>query len=393
MMRVFLTAALPAALMTAGCMPVTEAGPAASAGAHVSGDAQLQIVQSIAPTAETHAQGSAAKSAYLMSYFKDATHSLYFATSPDGYVWTDVNGGNPVLSGYDIADQHGIRDPHIIRGGDGAFYLTMTDLHIYGQREGYRDTEWERPGDEYGWGNNRNMVFMKSFDLVHWTHAKVEVSKLFADYADAGNTWAPQTITDSTNGRMMVYFTTRHGNGANFMVWSYANADFTTLVTDPKQILEYPDPTINTIDADITKVGDTYRMFYVAHDKPGNIHEAVSKQLTDGYVAERKQVDPETKAAEAPNLWKRYGTDIYVLMYDVFGIDPHNMGFAETTDFKTFKNIGRFNEPGSPMRATNFERPKHGSVMPITPAEKARIEGFFPAALNEATHARTGAFA
>ena len=31
----------------------------------------------------------------------------------------------------------------------------MTDLHIYAQRDGYRDTEWERDGKEYGWGNNR----------------------------------------------------------------------------------------------------------------------------------------------------------------------------------------------------------------------------------------------
>jgi hypothetical protein len=34
-------------------------------------------------------------SAYLLVYFTDPTHGLYFALSPDGYEFTDVNGGNP----------------------------------------------------------------------------------------------------------------------------------------------------------------------------------------------------------------------------------------------------------------------------------------------------------
>lgn len=35
--------------------------------------------------------------AYLMVYFKDDTHSLYMALSPDGYSFTDVNNGSPSL--------------------------------------------------------------------------------------------------------------------------------------------------------------------------------------------------------------------------------------------------------------------------------------------------------
>ena len=36
-----------------------------------------------------------------------------------------------------------------------------SNLHIYAQREGYRHTEWERDGRQYGWGNNRALVLMK----------------------------------------------------------------------------------------------------------------------------------------------------------------------------------------------------------------------------------------
>ena len=66
-------------------------------------------------------------------------------------------------------------------------------------------------------------------------------------------------------------------------------------------------------------------------------------------------------------MWKRTGTNTYVLMYDVFGVNPHNFGFSETTDFKTFKSIGRFNE--GVMKTTNFTSPKHGAIIPITVAE------------------------
>src|SRR5437868_446694 len=33
---------------------------------------------------------------YLLVYFKDQTHSAYFAVSRDGYTFTDINNGNPV---------------------------------------------------------------------------------------------------------------------------------------------------------------------------------------------------------------------------------------------------------------------------------------------------------
>ncbi len=147
--------------------------------------------------------------AYLFTYFSDPTHSLFMATSYDGYEFTAVNDSNPVIAGDTIAEQHGIRDPHIYRGPDGKFYMAMTDLHIFGQRAGIRDTRWERP-DEYGWGNNRGIVLMKSDDLIHWTHNVVRIDKLFPEkYEEVGCFWAPETIYDPVEEKMMVYFTLR----------------------------------------------------------------------------------------------------------------------------------------------------------------------------------------
>ena len=91
--------------------------------------------------------------AYLMVYFKDDTHGLYMALSKDGYSFTDINNAKPIIAGDTIAEQKGIRDPYIYRAPNGMFYMALTDLHIYAKKAGYRETEWERDGKLYGWGN------------------------------------------------------------------------------------------------------------------------------------------------------------------------------------------------------------------------------------------------
>ncbi len=337
----------------------------------------LPIVKDISPLPGVQAPDDKNLQAYLLVYFKDETHSIYFATSTNGYTFTDVNAANPILLGQDLAEQKGVRDPHIMRGPDNAFYLSMTDLHIYGQQAGYRTNQWERPASQYEWGNNRALIFMKSYDLVHWTHAIVRVDKLFPEFGDIGCAWAPETIFDPEHRKLMVYFTTRIKTGPNFLVYAYANDAFTTLETAPKQLFTYPKAKVNTIDGDITRIGDKYHLFYVAHDRPGGLRHAVSDKINAGYIYEPQKVDPETVSCEAPNLWRRNGTDTYVLMYDVFGTRPHNMGFAETSDFVHYTNLGRFNETNSPMKAANFSGPKHGAVMSITRDELRRLTAYF----------------
>lgn len=340
-------------------------------------DKLLCIVDKLQPST-AHSPTEAEQTAYLLVYFKDETHDIYFATSADGYSFTDVNGGRPIFLGRVLAEQKGVRDPHVMRGPDGAFYMAMTDLHIFAKSAGFRSTDWERPGDEYGWGNNRNLIFMKSRDLIHWTLSRVPVAKMFPEVGDLGVVWAPETIWDAQARKLMVYFTVRVKKGLDHLVYAYADDEFTKLVTPPKLLFSYPVEGKSSIDGDITRIGDRYHMFYVAHDTPGNVRQAVSDQVNGGYVFNPQKIDPETVAAEAPNLWHRHGTNAWVLMYDVFGAKPrNNMGFSETTDFIHFKNLGRFNEPGSPMKATNFVGAKHGAVMAISPDEAHRLQAYF----------------
>jgi hypothetical protein len=346
--------------------------------AFAAGEATLaRIVKKIAPLAGATSPAEKDMKAYLLTYFKDETHSIHFASSTDGYTFTDINGGAPVLLGKDLAEQKGVRDPHLMRGPDNAFYLAMTDLHIFAQREGLRSTEWERPGEDYGWGNNRSMIFMKSYDLINWTYALVRIPDLFPEFSDIGAAWAPQTIFDSERKKLMIYFTVRHKSGPDYMAYAYADDAFTTLESTPRRLFTYPDKDKSTIDGDITKFGGKYHLYYVAHDKPGGLRHAVSDQINQGYKYDPRKVDPETVACEAPMLWRRIGSDSFILMYDVFGAKPNNMGFSETTDFVSYKNLGRFNEAGSPMKATNFSGPKHGSVTHITAEELTRLQTHF----------------
>ncbi|MDR2474524.1 MAG: glycoside hydrolase family 88 protein, partial [Bacteroidales bacterium] len=296
-------------------------------------------------------------SAYLLTYFKDDTHSLYFAVSDDGYTFTDVNGGKPVIAGDTIATQRGIRDPHVTRGKDGAFYLAMTDLHIYGKEKGYRTTRWERD-EKYGWGNNRGFVLMKSFDLIQWTRSNVIVEDLFPDL-DVACAWAPESIYDPETDKMMLYFTMRiGGKGKTKLYYAYTDDDFTTLVSRPQSLFNHPDSTFQILDADITRLSDgEYVMFYVSQENPAGIKMAKSKHINRDYTYESHWVDFESGSCEAPNLWKRIGENKWVLMYDIFSIRPHNFGFAETNDFKKFTNIGRFDEGA--MKRSNFEIQKH----------------------------------
>jgi hypothetical protein len=316
----------------------------------------IEIVSRLERPAGAHPVAEKDLAGYVMVYFKDQTQSAYLAISRDGYTFTDVNGGEPVFDGEILAEQKGVRDPHLTRGPDGAFYLAMTDLHIFGDRAGFRTTRWQRPEEKYGWGNNRALVLMKSWDLIHWTHADFRVDLAFPELGDIDSAWAPETTYDPVAGRMMVYFTIRYGNKNANIYQAYANDAFTKLETTPKMI-----PNIGGIDGDLTRVGDQWHLFYVGGAK---ILHAVSRELTQGFVAETRRIDPESKPTEAPNVFRRLGTDTWVLMYDVYGARPNNMGFSETKDFATYQDIGHFN--AGVMRGTNFERPKHGAVSYLT---------------------------
>ncbi|MCM1311463.1 MAG: glycoside hydrolase family 43 protein [Bacteroides sp.] len=345
------------------------------------------------------------ENAYVMVYHKDCDHSLHMALSYDGRVWTSLNNDNAVISGDTVAVQHGIRDPHIFRGPNGSFYLAMTDLHIFSQKKyaddpkysklsEYRDGEWERSGRQYGWGNNRGLVLMKSDDLIHWTRTNIDFSSFSCPtgitdihgnpipWSEVGCVWAPETVYDEEKGQLMIHFTTRMKTGKNMIYYAYINDDFNQLLSEPKLLFEAPlnadgVPAYNVIDSDICKSDNTYHLFYVSHEKAATVKHATSDKITGPYVMDDKYDDKEPQGHEAPNCWKISGENKYVVMYDNYSRNPHNFGFVETVDFQTFTPIGYFDAEGSPMKRTNFAEQKHAAVAPITLKEAKKLEKYW----------------
>lgn len=326
--------------------------------------------------------------AYLMVYHQDEDHDLHFAISRDGYTFKALKVGEPVILGDTIAEQHGIRDPHIFRGPDGAFYLVMTDLNINAQKEGWRDTKWERDGEAYGWGNNRSIILMKSWDLLTWSRTNLRLDSLSPSLAEIGCAWAPETTFDAVSNRLMIYFTMRYGNKPHYMHYMYVNDDFTEAEMLPVEFYRSPDGETVAGDGDISilparffdsSVPDNqlaYVLMYANNEGNGGIRMAVSDRVNSGYRFSPRWIDFEPKVCEAPNVWKRNGENKWVLMYDIFSIKPHNFGFVETEDFNTFNYLGHFNEGKMKLIGTS-NPPKHGAVVSLTSEEADRLEKYY----------------
>jgi hypothetical protein len=86
-----------------------------------------------------------AKDHYLFALFRDPGSSgVFFATSEDGYHWTEANNGKPVVK--PAHSDELMRDPFLAKDPDGIYHIVWT----------------------WGWLGAR-MGHASSKDLVHWS--------------------------------------------------------------------------------------------------------------------------------------------------------------------------------------------------------------------------------
>lgn len=170
--------------------------------------------------------------AYLFGSFTGTEGSrtdeqIYFATSKDGYYYTDLNDKKPVLES--PIGENGVRDPYILRSAEGdKFFMIATDLSIY-----YRG----------GWGNasatttgSRDLIVWESTDLVNWSEPRaVAVGPL-----DAGCAWAPEAIYNEKTGEYVVYYATAHvidgKTDQDLRIFSTTTRDFVSF-TEPQEYI------------------------------------------------------------------------------------------------------------------------------------------------------------
>lgn len=288
--------------------------------------------------------------AYLFVYFTADTgndESIYFALSPDGYNYTALNAGNAVIEGKDISSKGGVRDPHILRGPDGKYYMIVTDMMA-----------------AQGWESNHSIVLLKSDNLIDWTHSKIDIKAEYpALFGDITRAWAPQTIYDEEAGKLMVYFSMKkQGNHPDIIYYAYTNSDFTQLEEAPRQLFFHPQGK-SCIDGDIIAKDGAFHLFFKTEDDGNGIKKAVSNSLTSGYKLRDKYLQQTMLPVEGSCVFKLIGEENYILMYDVYKHKKYE--FAQSVDLETF-------HPATQEVSMDF-KPRHGTVISITAAEAERL--------------------
>ena len=301
-------------------------------------------------------------SGYLFAYFEGSgdtnlMEQLRFAVSEDAQNWYALNENRPIIASDSISESGGIRDPHILRGEEGCYYIVATDMHTFDPKQ--------------GWGANPGIVLMKSKDLVNWTHAKINLAKDWSkNFSDAYWVWAPQTIYDKKARKYMIYFTLQRNDRKTLITYyAYANRDFTAFESEPKVLFEAK---YGSIDNDIIYKDGVYHLFYKGNTKDANgkeikngIQRATSKKLTGPYKEDFKYLDAYAGTrthVEGSGVFKR--GEEWVLMYDLYSSGRYE--FQRSKDLKTFTK-----EPES-FRKDFF--PRHGTVMSVTADELERLQ-------------------
>ncbi|MCM4157276.1 family 43 glycosylhydrolase [Gramella sp. AN32] len=291
---------------------------------------------------------------YLFSYFTgngEGEEAVHYALSSDGYNYYALNKNRPILETSDISKAGGVRDPHILRGEDGKFYMVLTDL---------KSAE--------GWTNTA-MLMLKSDDLINWESSLIDIPETYSDqFSDVNRVWAPQSFYDEEKGKYLVYFSMLQPGSYDKIYYAYANEDFTGLEEAPQQLFFNPKEKA-TIDGDIIKKDGKFHLFYKTEgDSDKGIKVAISDSLTGIYEPLSGNVDQTDKAVEGSGVFKLLNSDKYILMYDVYMDGEYQ--FAESTDLKNFKIVDE-------QISMNFH-PRHGSVLPITKEETERLLNAFP---------------
>jgi beta-xylosidase len=301
---------------------------------------------------------------YLFAYFEGTGNphkqeQLRFAVSKDAVNWHALNGNQPIIASDTISESGGIRDPHILRGEDGCYYMVATDMYTFDPAQ--------------GWGSNPGIVLLKSDDLVNWTHAKINLSKDYPEnFGDAYWVWAPQSIYDHNEGKYMIYFTLQRSDRRSLITYyAYANEYFTGFESEPRQLFSAK---FGSIDNDIIYKDGTYHLFYKGNSKDENgreykngIQQATSKNLTGPWEEDFKYLDAYSDkriVVEGSSVFKLNDKDEYILMYDLYSSGRYE--FQRSTDLYTFTE-----EPES-FNKDFF--PRHGSIISVTADELDRLQ-------------------
>ncbi len=303
---------------------------------------------------------------YLFAHFKEKItpdgEQVYFGISRDGFNWEQVNGGNPVLTA--SLGEKGCRDIEIIRLHTGGFVIITTDLCIVYRMDANHNVDWKQVNSH----GSVNLRMWKTDDLVNFSEERL----LYFGRDDFGCLWAPEVFFDEENEEYLIHWgsTVKETDCKHMSIYCCTTKDFETF-SEPEL---YFTKSNEILDSHITKVGDTYHLFYKnSSNPPMNMH-ATSKNLYGPF--EHDESFEQYMHKNVPNPGSYEGPTTYTLpdgrwclMLDFFGCEKEKMGYVPFVSAK----------PGN----MDFERAdakfsfpygfKHGKVIEITDEEYNRL--------------------
>jgi hypothetical protein len=303
---------------------------------------------------------AAAEGGYLFVTFKGEaspmTEQVYFALSPDGRKWEALGGAEPAL--VSELGEKGVRDPFILRSHDGKkTFLIATDLSIN------RNRSWQRAQRS----GSKSIVVWESTDLVKWSEPRLV--RVAPD--DAGSTWAPEAVYDEEKGDYLVFWASRNArdNFAKHRIWAARTKDFVAF----GEPFVYIDAEHDVIDTTIVRENGVYYRF-TKNEKNNAILLDTSRNLM-GPWAEAPQFSlAKLRGYEGPTLFRQEAADgkpgSWLLLLDYYsrgqGYQPYvsnDLAGAQFAPDKEFSTPYRF---------------RHGSVLPVTAEEYARLKAAYP---------------
>lgn len=306
---------------------------------------------------------------YLFVHFREKTtpdgEQIYFGLSKDGYHWSTVNQGRPVLWAY-YGDK-GVRDHTVVRNKhNGKFYIFATDLSLaYGMRNQYHSS-WE----EIGRNGSKYLSMWESDDLVHWSEqkrVKIGIEKM-------GCVWAPDILLDHGTGEYLLHWSSPHQetNYEKKCIYYSKTRDFEHF-SEPEILYEKEDSGV--IDSAMYEENGMYYLFVKSEANPAKIILLKSSAATGPFerveAFDEAMQEVEAGLYEAPTA-VRAEDGKWCLFLDYYGARGAGQGYvpfvADSLKEATFKRS-----------AASFEFPygfKHGTILAITPEEYDRIQQF-----------------
>lgn len=262
--------------------------------------------------------------AYIFTYFdtKKEDAGLCIAYSYDGFTWTTVNEGKPVMKPT-VGKDKLLRDPSICLAPDGTFHLVWT-------------VSW----------SGQSIGYATSCDLINWSQQ--QELPVMQDFPSCRNTWAPELFYDVTSRTYYIYWASTVPDAKNVKTegcLSENNYNHRIYCTTTKNFRKYSktrlwyNPDFNAIDAAVVRDPNTSELIMAVknenlHPAEKNIRITRAQSMKKGFSHEvsapinKQGKNGKTYWCEGPAPLF-VGSDL-VVYYDIYG--AHRFGASISHD-------------------------------------------------------------